>query len=278
MFRAFKTLLSLALEEDLAGLGDITSQAIFSAEKSEATLFCKAPGVVAGLPFFVMVFKEIDQAIEVTSLVEDGNSVRAGERVAVLEGKVLSILTGERVAINFLGFLSGIASRTRQFVEALPKGSHTKILDTRKTLPGYRELSKYAVRMGAGTNHRMGLFDMVMIKDNHIDAAGSLTEAVRKAKERWGDKYRIEVECRTLEDVEEALEARADIIMLDNMSVELAKKALSLPGREKSLFEASGNMTLDRIKNYGSLGLDFISVGAITHSVESLDYSLKIEK
>jgi nicotinate-nucleotide pyrophosphorylase (carboxylating) len=187
----------------------------------------------------------------------------------------VSLLSGERTSINFLSFLSGIATATRALVDLARASGHAAILDTRKTLPGWRALSKYAVTVGGGRNHRRGLYDMVLIKDNHVDSAGSVKEAVRRARERWGDRFPVEVECRTAAEVADALAAGVDWIMLDNMQAEeIQAEVRRIAGRAK--VEASGTMTPERIPAVSAAGVDFISVGAITHSVRSFDFSLKI--
>ncbi len=270
----FEALLELAVKEDLAQEGDVTSRAIFREETVSAVLYSKDTGILAGAEFFIRAFHRIDSNIEVKFFFADGDSLKPGDRVAEVKGLTVSVLQAERIGLNFLGYLSGIASVTRQFAD-LEKGG-TRILDTRKTLPGYRGLAKYAVSVGGGKNHRMGLYDMVMIKDNHIDAAGSISRAVEMVRDRWADRYRIEVECRNADEVEEAITAGADIVMLDNMSPEEAAYCVKLR-RNKVEFEASGDMSLEKIGNYMTVGVDFISIGRLTHSVTNFDFSLKID-
>ncbi|WP_319414904.1 carboxylating nicotinate-nucleotide diphosphorylase [Marispirochaeta aestuarii] len=270
---SFEVLLELAIKEDLAEAGDVTSRAIFGDDQVLARLHSKDTGILAGTDFFTRVFHRIDPSTQVECLFSDGDSLKPGDIVAELRGSTLSILTAERIALNFLGYLSGIATVTQQF-SRLQRGK-TRILDTRKTLPGYRELAKYAVSVGGGTNHRMGLYDMVMIKDNHIDAAGSIQRAVSMVRDKWGSRYRIEVECRNAEEVSEALDAGADIIMLDNMDAKAAAECLE-QRRGDVAFEASGDMSLEKIAGYMEIGLDYISVGKLTHSVKNFDFSLKI--
>jgi len=271
---SFAQLLELAISEDLASAGDVTSQAIFTHQESIARLHSKETGVLAGGPYFSRVFERIDKTTQVHLLKEEGDPLKPGDIVAEVRGATLSILSAERIALNFLAYLSGIATTSHRFAN-LQLGK-TKILDTRKTLPGYRELAKYAVRVGGAVNHRMGLFDMVMIKDNHIDAAGSIKKAVAAVRGRWEKRFTIEVECRSLAEVEEAVEAGADIVMLDNMSPRESAKALSL-GDGKVRFEASGDMSEEKILDYMELGLDYISVGRLTHSVIGFDFSLKMD-
>jgi nicotinate-nucleotide pyrophosphorylase (carboxylating) len=274
-------LIAMALEEDLGEAGDVTSKAVFSTQEGRAVLTSKAEGVLAGTEPFAKVFSAVDSSVRITLYKKDGEVLAPGTRVAEMSGKILSLLTAERSALNFISYLSGIASKTRRLVAAA--AGKTTILDTRKTLPGYRKLAKYAVGVGGGGNHRMGLYDMVMIKDNHIDAAGSITEAVGRVRAEWGDRFRIEVECRTLEEVREALDLKVDVVMLDNMSPETAAEAVALQrergkdGTEaKVLFEISGNMDEEKIRTYSPLGVDYISVGGLTHSVEAFDFSMTI--
>ncbi|MBN1697496.1 MAG: carboxylating nicotinate-nucleotide diphosphorylase [Spirochaetales bacterium] len=272
--REFDRIIDYACEEDFGNEGDITSDAIFSDEVARAVLISKDHGVLAGSFLFAGVFGRIEPAIRVEFFRSDGDSLAPMERVAVVEGPVGRILQGERIALNFLSFLSGIASVTRRCVEAVGSGK-TLILDTRKTIPGFRKLSKYAVRMGGGKNHRMGLYDMILIKDNHIDASGGITEAVAKVKKAWGSRFTIEVECRSLEDVKEALRCGVDIILLDNMDSTTIGKAVELCcGKVKC--EASGNMNEERIREVSGMGVDYISVGMITKSVCAFDFSLDI--
>ncbi len=266
-------LIRTAIAEDLGDVGDVTSSALFGDETIVAHLSCKARGVLAGAEIFAAVFTSVDEQTHVDFRKADGEILSPGDHVATVSGRAAAVLSGERVAINFLSFLSGIASATRQFVAEAARGGHAQILDTRKTLPGYRVLSKYAVSVGGGTNHRMGLHDMVMLKDNHIDRAGSITRAVAAVRERWGERYRIEVECRSLDDVAEARGLEVDVIMLDNMSIEETRAAVALcEGRPE--IEASGNMNLARVREVSATGVDFISVGMLTHSVTGLDFSL----
>lgn len=271
----FEKLLKMALEEDLKEVGDVTSRAIFDKEETLAVLISKDSGILAGIEFFKQVFISVDSDLSVELLKSDGQVINKGEKIAEIKGRAGSILEAERTAINFLSFLSGIATETDKYVTAAESAGKAVILDTRKTLPAYRSLSKYAVTVGGGTNHRIGLYDMVMIKDNHIDAAGSISAAVSKVRGKWDKSYSIEVECRTLEEVEEAISLKVDVIMLDNMEPETIVKAVEL-GRGEVQFEASGNMNLEKIKKYSPTGVDFLSVGKLTHSVTAFDFSLKI--
>lgn len=260
-----------ALKEDLAEAGDVTSKAIFTNEKDIFNIVSKDTGILCGIKAALEVFKEVDSEVSVTFLKNDGDELSPGSLVAIISGKVRSILTAERTALNFLSHLSGIASKTHKYT-LIAKGAI--ILDTRKTIPGLRELEKYAVACGGGQNHRMGLYDMVMIKDNHIDAAGGIPQAVQRIRDMWGVTYRIEVEARTLEEVRLALDSTADRIMLDNMSLQMMKEAVLIVG-EAAETEASGNVTFERIPSIADTGVDFISVGGLTHTVTAFDFSLR---
>ncbi len=273
----FEALLETALREDLGREGDVTSSALFKDESVTAQLYSKDAGILAGVSCFARVMRRVDEKIQCDFFYADGDGIDRHGLVAEVSGNTVSILKGERTAINFLSFLSGIATKTNRFTEAAQEAGHAIILDTRKTIPGYRELSKYAVEVGGGKNHRMGLYDMILIKDNHIAAAGTISLAVQKARERWGNKYKIEVECGTLPEVEEAIKNKVDIIMLDNMNVEETTTAVSLP-HTGILFEASGNMDIEKVKRYSAAGVDCISVGELTHSIRAFDFSLTISK
>jgi len=265
------TLIETALKEDIAA-GDITTNSIIGEDEvSEGYLLAKVDGVIAGLNVAEMVFKKLDENFEFKPLVAEGEAVKSKTKIAEMKGKVRALLTGERTALNFVQRISGIASETHRYVHAL-EGTKTKILDTRKTVPGFRQLDKYAVKMGGGTNHRIGLYDMVMIKDNHIKAAGSITEAVNKVRENISEAIKIEVETTNLKEVKEAVECEADIIMLDNMETNEMAKAVELVNG-KAKIEASGSMHLQRIKEVAETGVDYISVGALTHSIRAMDIS-----
>ncbi|MCX7788298.1 MAG: carboxylating nicotinate-nucleotide diphosphorylase [Spirochaetes bacterium] len=276
-WKSFHRLLDIALEEDLGLRGDVTSEAIFQAEQCICRLVSKDHGVLAGIECFLKVFQRIDPKVRWVEVLEDGVDLSPGMVVARLSGPTKSILQAERTALNFVGYLSGIATTTRRMVLAIKGKGKAVILDTRKTLPGYRALAKYAVRIGGGKNHRFGLYDMVLIKDNHIDAVGSLSEAVKRVRARWGKEFLIEVECRTLEDVKEAVEARVDRILLDNMDVQTTRSAVQWVGGRVPL-ESSGDMTLERVEAYAATGVDFISAGRLTHSVPSFNFSLQVER
>lgn len=265
-------LIRMALEEDLGGDGDVTTAAVFDQEERRCVLVSKDTGVLAGSTVFEQVLRSLDPAARAVFRVSDGAILAVGDVVADVEGKAAAILRAERTALNFLSFLSGIATKTRAFVQA-SRGA-VQILDTRKTLPGFRALSKYAVRVGGGQNHRAGLYDMVLIKDNHIDLCGSITGAVERVRRRWGHRFRVEVECRTVPEVEEAMEAGANVIMLDNMSPKEMTRAIALR-RGEVRFEISGNVTLDRVPELAALGADYISVGELTSSVRRFDFSLR---
>jgi len=268
-------LLQLALSEDLGELGDVTSQAVVPDGERSATLWSKDEGVLAGEEVFTAVFRAIESGTRVAFALHDGASLTKGQRVAEVKGKALAILSAERTSLNFISFLSGIATATRSLVESARTAGRAVILDTRKTLPGWRALSKYAVTVGGGSNHRQGLYDMVLIKDNHVDNAGSVDEAVRLVRQKWGKRFRIEVECRTPAEVTAALAAGVDMIMLDNMDAEAVRReVVRIAGRVK--VEASGTMTPERVPAVSATGVDFISVGAVTHSVKSFDFSLKM--
>jgi nicotinate-nucleotide pyrophosphorylase (carboxylating) len=276
-WESFERLLDIALEEDLDSRGDVTSEAIFRGEWGGCKLVSKDSGILAGIECFQRVFQRIDPGIHWEGGLRDGAELTPGIVVARLTGPVKSILIAERTALNFLGYLSGIATITHRMVGAAKKQGKAVILDTRKTLPGYRALAKYAVRIGGGRNHRFGLYDMVLIKDNHIDAVGSLSEAVRRVRERWGREYLIEVECRTLEDVKEAVDAGVDRILLDNMDVQTTRTAVQWVAGRVPL-ESSGDMTMERVGSYAATGVDYISVGRLTHSVSAFNFSLQVER
>lgn len=263
-----------ALDEDIRS-GDVTTNSIVPVGASlSGRIIAKQNGVVAGLAVAKQVFLSLDRNISFTSLVKDGAMVDKGQLVAQVNGSARALLTGERTALNFLGRMSGVATLTRQFVEAVA-GTKAVILDTRKTAPGLRQVDKLGVELGGGQNHRTGLFDMVLIKDNHIDFAGSIRSAVERVRSS-GTKLEIEVETRKLDDVREALELGVQRVLLDNMSPEMMKEAVTInAGRAK--LEASGNITLDNVLAVAQTGVDFISVGALTHSAPVFDVSLKWE-
>ncbi|GAB4502622.1 MAG: carboxylating nicotinate-nucleotide diphosphorylase [Anaerolineales bacterium] len=262
-----------ALEEDL-GPGDVTSRAIFPLEaQARGQIIAKQNGVAAGLEVAAAVFARLDPQLEFSPLVADGAAVEKRQPLALVSGAALSIFSGERVALNFLGRMSGIATLTRQFVDSVA-GTRAQILDTRKTAPGLRAVDKLAVALGGGKNHRLGLYDMILLKDNHIDFAGSVTEALRRARAA-ASGLEIEVEVRTLAQLREALEGGARRILLDNMTLEELRAAVELTaGRAK--LEASGNVNLQRVCAIAETGVDFISIGALTHSAPVLDVSLDI--
>jgi nicotinate-nucleotide pyrophosphorylase (carboxylating) len=263
-----------ALEEDI-GSGDVSSTPLFDDDTmASAVIVAKASGVLAGLPVAEATFAALSPELEWQAQKQDGAALAPGESIATLNGRVRHILLGERVALNFLQRLSGIASMTRQFVDAVG-GFDVKILDTRKTAPGLRVLDKYAVRVGGGFNHRFGLDDGVLIKDNHLRAAGGVAAAVARVRERSSPLLEIEVEVTSLVEVEEAIEAGADIIMLDNMSPDEMGAAVKTIGK-RAFVEASGGVTLDNLKEIAASGVDWISIGALTHSVRALDISLEI--
>jgi len=264
-----------ALAEDI-GSGDVTTNSIVPAEATlDGTMVAKQSGVAAGLSIPQLVFRVLDKRVNFSPRTRDSESVKAGQILAEIRGPARAILSGERTALNFLGHMSGIATLTRQFVDEV-RGTKTKILDTRKTAPNLRACDKLAVRLGGGENHRMGLYDMILIKDNHIDFAGSITEALSRAREhRKG--LEIEVEARSLMDVQECLDLGMTWIMLDNMSHEEIRQAVLLNnGRAK--LEASGNVTLANVRQIADAGVDYISVGALTHSVRNFDVSLIVSK
>ncbi len=265
-----------ALLEDLQQ-GDITSEAIFDKDfMAEAAFMAKAGGILAGLPVVSEVFHQLNRDMICLKSLSDGTEVSPGTEIAIWKGPIRSILAGERVALNFLQRLSGIATQTARLVH-LKGDLPAKIVDTRKTTPGLRMLEKYAVRMGGGCNHRFNLADAVLIKDNHIEACGSITEAVRRAKDYIPHTMTIEVEVETKAQVEEALAAGADIIMLDNMPAPEMRAMVELIN-QRALVEASGNVDEHTIKEIAATGVDIISVGAITHSVRALDISLDVRK
>ena len=273
---AAKTLIQIALNEDVA-TGDVTTDNLVPAEtRRKAYMVAKVDGVVAGIPIAEMVFRHLDDSLVWEPQVEEGAKVINGTVLVRFEASYRALLTGERTALNFFQRLSGIATMAAKYADAV-KGTQTVILDTRKTLPGFRMLDKYAVKMGGATNHRIGLFDMVMIKDNHIDIAGGITPAVEQIKANVPAGIKIEVETTKLDQVQEALDAGVDIIMLDNMDNETMTKAVQfIQGRAK--VEASGNMTIERLKDVAATGVDYISIGALTHSVQAMDISQRIEE
>lgn len=272
--RSIDALLELAFAEDI-GIGDITTEAtVPPSQQGVGTIVAKSGGVVAGLPVAARVFDKLDATLAFRALVNDGDKVAAGAPLAEVQGSAKTILIGERTALNFLQRLSGIATLTAQFVNAVA-GYDVKIVDTRKTAAGWRAVQKYAVRVGGGYNHRFGLFDGVLIKDNHIVAAGGIANAVRKAREVAPHTGKIEVEVETAEQVDEALKAGADILLLDNMSLELMRCVVERIGGS-AVTEASGGITLARVREVAAAGVELISVGALTHSAMPLDISLTL--
>ncbi|MFC2164800.1 carboxylating nicotinate-nucleotide diphosphorylase [Acidobacteriota bacterium] len=267
------SIIDAALKEDIPE-GDITSENIIPPDSvSRAVFLAKEDGILAGIDIACRVFEKIDPEIRFKKHREDGCQIRSGDRLADLAGHSIALLKGERTALNFLQRLSGIATLTGKYVQAI-EGYDTKILDTRKTTPSLRSLEKYAVEKGGGVNHRFSLSDMVMIKDNHLQIVGSITEAVRKARENMRPGIKIEVETTKLEEVREAVQSGVDMIMLDNMTLEeMRESVLWVDGRVP--LEASGNVKLSRIKEIAATGVKFISVGSLTHSFESLDISLE---
>lgn len=272
--KSAEVLFDLAYAEDI-GDGDITTNNLVPPTESKtAVLIAKEEGVIAGLPVAEMVFRKFDENLIWKEIKPDGSKVYPGDVLVEFKANYRALLTGERKALNFLQRLSGIASYANLCMEEI-KGLNVEILDTRKTLPGYRHLDKYAVRMGGASNHRFGLYDMVMIKDNHIQVAGGIKPAVEAIRKKIPKSIKIEVETSNLEEVQEAIDAGVDIIMLDNMSSALMAEAVLLIDKRAKI-EASGNMTLKRIRKVASTGVDYISIGALTHSVKALDISQRI--
>ncbi len=270
-----RKMIEQALSEDI-GPGDVTSEATVPAgATSMAEMLAKQDLVLAGLDVSLEVFHYLDAAIQLTRFAQDGDRIKSGKVIARVSGSTRVLLAGERVALNLLQHMSGIATLTSKYVEQL-KGLKAQALDTRKTLPGLRQLEKYAVRMGGGTNHRFGLYDGVLIKDNHIKAVGSIAKAIESARRKAHHLLKIEVETKTLDEVREALAAKADIILLDNMPLDMIREAVKLINGQASV-EASGNVTFETIREIGETGVDFISSGSLTHSAPAADISMKIK-
>jgi nicotinate-nucleotide pyrophosphorylase (carboxylating) len=272
---AIDSLIDEGLKEDV-GTGDVTTNLLIPDEtQTTAVLLAKADGIIAGLQVAEAVYKKLDPNVRFQSEVHDGDKVHYGQLIASVEGQYRAILTGERLALNFLQRMSGIATETARYVE-IAKPYNTQILDTRKTVPGLRLLDKYSVLAGGGTNHRIGLYDMVLIKDNHISIAGGITNAVLAIRSQIDKNMKIEVETTNLQEVHEALSLNVDIIMLDNMDNATMTQAVKIIGG-KAKVEASGNMNLSRVKEVAATGVDYISIGSLTHSVTALDISQKIK-
>ncbi len=263
-----------ALQEDL-GSGDVTTEALFEPDQTgRAVIRTKEPCVLAGLPIAQFVFELLDEKLRFVPQARDGERIAARQAITEIDGPLRSILMGERTALNFLQRMSGIATLTARFVEAL-EGLSTQILDTRKTAPGLRILDKYAVWMGGGHNHRLGLYDGVLIKSNHARLAGGVGAALRRARSRAPTTLKIEVEVSSLSELAEALKAGADIIMLDNMSLDEMRQAVER-AEGRALLEASGGVTLENVRAIAETGVDFISVGALTHSPKAIDMNMEV--
>ncbi len=263
----------LALKEDI-GQGDITTNAIFNGNgNSEAVLIANEDGIFCGGDVARIVFNEIDSAVKVSVLIKDGKKVKKGDKLLKISGRTKSLLTGERTCLNFIQRMSGIATKTYRITGLLQKTGIT-VLDTRKTAPGLRLLDKYSVKCGGGKNHRFGLFDMAMIKNNHIKATKSITDAAQRIKNAYGKKYKLEIETRTLDEVKEASKSKPDVIMLDNMNKDTMKRAIEIING-KTKIEISGNINEENIKNISDLKIDYISIGDLTHSVKAFDISMK---
>lgn len=277
MLNAFEIdkIILAGLKEDMP-FGDITTDNLIDeASQSEAVLIAKDTGVIAGIDIAKRVFEILDKNVVFVKKIVDGERVKSGDIIAEIKGNTRALLKGERTALNLLQHLSGIATKTMNLCDKI-KGTKSKVVDTRKTTLGLRALEKYAVRVGGGNNHRFSLSDGVMIKDNHIKAAGGIKEAVKKIREKIPHTIKIEVETETLEQVKEALEAGADIIMLDNMGGDKIKKAVKIVSG-KAVIEASGNVDSDSISAIAEAGVDIISVGSLTHSVSAFDISMKFK-
>lgn len=268
-------LIDLAIEEDIA-TGDVTTNSIIPAHsKAVAEMKMKADGVISGLDIAKRVYQRFESNIVWQPMVKDGDPVKKGDIILRIEASYRCLLLGERLSLNILQRMSGIATETAKYVKELA-GTHTQLLDTRKTAPGLRVFDKLAVKQGGGTNHRMGLYDMAMIKDNHIKVAGNITNAVLAVRKNIPAEIKIEVETTNLDEVREALAVQADIIMLDNMSNnDMAEAVKIINGKAKT--EASGNMSIPRLREVAATGVDYISVGALTHSVTALDISMNIK-
>lgn len=271
-------LIKLAVDEDI-GDGDITTISIVPEnQNSSGYVIAKQNGILAGINVFENVFKYIDDSVKAEKIKKDGEYLKSGDKIIEIKGKTSSILKGERTALNFLGHLSGIATVTSGYVEEI-KDTGVKILDTRKTKPGMRLLEKMAVKMGGGVNHRAGLYDMILIKENHIESAGSIEKAFEKAV-KYRNKYKpdikIEIEIKNLEELKAVSGFPVDFIMLDNFNLENMKKAVEIIGGKIKL-EVSGNVTLNNVKKIAQTGVDFISVGALTHSAKNFDFSLLLK-
>jgi nicotinate-nucleotide pyrophosphorylase (carboxylating) len=267
------SVIEAALQEDMPQ-GDITSENVIPVDsRSRAIFLAKENGILAGMDVAKRVFEKIDTGVEFEKIKNDGQKFSDGERLAQLQGSSISLLKGERTALNFLQRMSGIATTTGVFVQAL-EGTKTKILDTRKTTPGLRDLEKYAVKLGGGQNHRQNLSEMVLIKDNHLKIVGSISEAVKRAKDRVAPGIKVEVEATSLAEVKEAVRSGADMVMLDNMRIDKMKEVVNWV-KGKVPLEASGSVTFEKIKEIAALGIDFISVGSLTHSYKSVDISME---
>lgn len=271
-----ETAVRAALAEDLGDAGDITSQSTVPADtRSRVVLRAREHGCIAGLDAARAAFREMDPGLRISVQASDGSVVAPGDVIAVIEGNARAIVTGERVALNFLGHLSGIATATQKFVDAVA-GTNTRICCTRKTTPGLRAFEKYAVRAGGGVNHRFGLYDAILIKDNHIAMAGGIADAIRGARAKAGHLVRIEIEVDTLDQLKEALEIGVEAVLLDNMPPDVLREAVTI-NQGRAALEASGGITLDTAASVAATGVDYISVGWITHSAPCLDIGLDYE-
>jgi len=282
MERGYSLLIEEALREDI-GSGDITTEAIVPPGlMAEGSLIAKEEGVISGLFLAEEVFKRVDKSLEFSALVREGEKVKGGKKIAQVKGQARAILKGERTALNFLGRLCGISTLTAKFVEAIA-GTQARILDTRKTTPGWRKLEKYAVRKGGGLNHRFGLYDMVLVKDNHIDLLGGISQAIRGSLDNplWKGRE-VEAEIRNLRELKEVLSLGVERVMLDNFSLSQIREAMEivfkLKGRDRPRLEVSGGVNLKNVREIAQTGVDYISIGALTHSARALDISLILRK
>ena len=268
-------LIDLALLEDI-GPGDITSEGLIDdSEMGRAVIVAKQEFVLAGIDVAQRVFSKVDADIEVVSYFSDGNMIKKGDTILEAKGSMVSLLKAERTALNFLQRLCGTATNSRKYAKKLEKYENVAVADTRKTTPGFRVLEKYAVFVGGASNHRTGLYDGVLIKDNHIEAAGSISKAVSSLRKKVSHLVKIEVEVKNLEEVKEALEVGADVIMLDNMNLDQIKESVDLINK-RAVVEVSGNVTLERLEELAKTGVDIISCGALTHQAVSVDISMSL--